>query len=76
MTCWPPVVPLRSLDQGGGAVRGSAPALALAAGNHTSARYRAHYIVPVPTPLLRLGRIAALRLVDIHCCDYLNRPVY
>ena len=27
-----PVVPLRLLDQGGGAVRGSAPALALAAG--------------------------------------------
>ena len=36
-------------------VSGSAPTLALAAGNHTSARYRAHYIVPVPTPLLRLG---------------------
>ena len=51
-------MPLRLLDQGGGAVRGSAPALALAAGNHTSARYRAHYIVPVPTPLLRLGPLS------------------
>ena len=29
---FPPVVPLRSVDQGGGAARGSAPVLALAAG--------------------------------------------